>query len=383
MTFFEDIRVAVPLTEEIHDALWRSALVYAADSEDEEVKNALIALGSLWSMPWQMYDHRRAAESMENAILYSPWFNYYEKLSLWHIHRKACAVLVVARHMDLTRGDAEWIQTLASDFDNRKVPTQADEVRRRLNWHGHCNNFLSEMHMGFGYGGETSIARNIKELLELVDKKEIEGEALTKELVRFRLEEQQFLESYDDGAKYKASTVRWNILEGRQLTEWGHDAMRWLRYPESSPEYIDNVILKINEEEAELAAEAAKRARCAAEKAAQSISAILAEVDAVRKTDASAAAKAAADATPEARALAEALANFEATPEAQAAAAAAAAAREADEISIERRALTMNGESSDDDDYESISVRYAKESLRKRRSALHVINDYTRFQRVP
>jgi hypothetical protein len=379
----------VPVTDEIKAMLWQAVreLADATHADDDAHFCADEALYALWDLPWSVgdhhnYDYRSLADrSMEYAIDASPWYNFYEKFRLWFTYHMACADLlgdaykmpIELRSNDVLsngaypriynrvkREDVEWLHALRADFCDRRNPAKAEEVRLRLTYHESCAEMLRYI-AGRRYAN-TQIPEMSDDILREFEQFGLMDASNTKKML---------------GKKFK----------GSHYLDDDHKRMRWLRYPESSPEYIDNVMLKINEMEAERAAEAAKRARCAAEKAAQSISAILAEVDAVRKTDASAAAKAAADATPAAKALAEALANFEATPEAQAAAAAAVAAREADEISVELRALTMKkkipdyiteyGESSDDDDCDSILVMCRNKILNKWRSGMRVINNYT------
>jgi hypothetical protein len=129
-------------------------------------QNATAALHSLWQLPWQVGDHftddlkKSAGRSMQDAILNSPWFNYYEKLRLWHIHSKAFAdfeAVVTAtfdeqqlagqqQQQQLSQSDVDWVTVLAADFAARNDPQQQEQVRRRLNWHEHCSAHLWDLH---------------------------------------------------------------------------------------------------------------------------------------------------------------------------------------------------------------------------------------------
>ncbi len=117
---------------------------------------------------------------MEEAILRSHWFNYYEKLMLWCIYDKACSALKrvaqaqqgaqqpgtaqpgtqkLGTPQPPTQQDVEWINMLAADFFARGEPeqrkeqcddslsTQQEEIRQRLNWHEWCANRLWELHV--------------------------------------------------------------------------------------------------------------------------------------------------------------------------------------------------------------------------------------------
>lgn len=85
---------------------------------------------------------------MEDAILNSPWFNYYEKLRLWHIHNKAFQDLAfpASFQQQVAEIDITWLGTLLADLKVRDDPQQQEEVRRRLNWHDHCSARLWALH---------------------------------------------------------------------------------------------------------------------------------------------------------------------------------------------------------------------------------------------
>jgi hypothetical protein len=122
---------------------------------------------------------------MEEAILGSPWFNYYEKLMLWHIWRKASRALrqlvpaqqpaeqpqqpaaqQPAAQQRLTQPDLEWVSMLLADFEARGAPSgepqqeqrqekqgqqglnhQQEELLERLDWHARCADRLWQLHM--------------------------------------------------------------------------------------------------------------------------------------------------------------------------------------------------------------------------------------------
>jgi hypothetical protein len=150
------------------------------------------ALASLWKLPWSttadvyLAASKPSSSSMDQLILRSPWFNYYEKLMLWHIWSKASRALqclVPAEHdaqsgteqpgteqpgaqLPLTQEDVEWIKMLADDFHARGKPEETkeecgeraktlsvqekemqQEMQQRLNWHEWCANRLWQLHM--------------------------------------------------------------------------------------------------------------------------------------------------------------------------------------------------------------------------------------------
>jgi hypothetical protein len=136
----------------------RGAKVDAADMPSQLVQQARQVLSSLRYLlqlsSGAIISSRASVSSTDHTILLSPWFNYYEKLMLWHIHKQAVQQLepqmqeaLQAAQQLLTQHDLEWLGTLVADFHARSDRKQQEEVRRRLNWHEWCSEHLWELHM--------------------------------------------------------------------------------------------------------------------------------------------------------------------------------------------------------------------------------------------